>query len=172
MAERATDYRSKEDAGRNMKGRSRSRGKMSTTGLYAIDYFTTERGLGMSQYGPSIVLAGDTVKALLQTKMDVSLIRNAMLERIEKSFKGRHCHMGQAIFHEDTLMLKSLSVGGNCACLGIDGNALSDMREGQAVRYHPHNIDSAEQSSVALSAWLLWFNAAICFTSIEQPYAI
>jgi len=142
------------------------------SGLYSIDYFNTERGLGMGGYGPSIVLAGVAVKALLEVKMDTIHIRNAMLERIDKSLKGGRRDMGQAIFHEDTLMLKSLSVGGNCACLGIDGNALSDMREGQSVRYHPHNIDSAEQSAAALSAWLLWFNGAIAFTSIEQPYAV
>ena len=126
----------------------------------------------MSRYGPSIVLAGDVVKALLQVKMDTTHIQNAMLERIDKSLKGGSHHMGQARFHEDTIMLKGISVGGNCACLGINGDALSDMENGESVRYHPHNIDTPEQSAVALSAWLLWFNGAIAFTSIEQPYAI
>ena len=138
------------------------------SGIYSIECFTTVRGLGMGKYGPSIVLSEEAVAAFMAVKLTNKNLQTIVVQHISESVPKSH--LGQALFYEDTAFLRSLTVGGQCACLGIDGGAISYLGT-EAVRYHPHNIDSAEQSAVALSAWLVWFNLAISLTDIRMPYA-
>lgn len=136
--------------------------------LYSILNFNTERGAGMGQYGCTIILAKEAVAELLLTKRDDTAPLIQMLEyRIRHSISHAQPSFR---WHEDTWLLTSFQIGGQCACLGIDGNCLGRLGT-ENVRYNPHNIDSPEHAAAALSTWLLWFECAVTQTQLKQPWA-
>lgn len=140
-----------------------------TPALYSIDNFNTERGLGMGHYGCNIVLAKEAVSEILgiELKRINPALVNTLTERVKKSIRHAQPNFH---FHKDSFMLTSFQIGGQCACLGIDGSELLRLGS-ENVRYSPHNIDSPEYAAVLVSTWLLWFNSVISLTDLHQPYA-
>lgn len=81
----------------------------------------------------------------------------------------------QVIFYEDTAFIRSLSVEGDCACLGIDGSSFSRMAETKFkgerfIDFHTHNVDTKAQAFDLLAAFSFWAETvdAICEKIPEQ----
>jgi hypothetical protein len=143
-----------------------------TAGLYAIDHFSTERDQGMGMYGCSITLDAEVVKHLLKTKRNPKAPMLEMLQ--ERLVRSLPKHSDPSIrFYEDTWLLIGMTVGGQCACMGIDGGFDPDKASRSGIRYSPHNIDSVQQAAAIVSAWLLWFNGILpTFTPYRLPFTI
>lgn len=68
----------------------------------------------------------------------------------------------RVVFHEDTAFIRSLSVEGDCACLGIDGMLFEGLiGEGgwdgvRKVDFHTHNVDTRQQAFDLLSVFTYW----------------
>lgn len=141
-----------------------------TAGLYAIECFNSEKGLGMGMYGFSIVLAAEVVKHLLETNRAPDAPMHEMLQ--DRLVKSLDKYSDPTLrFYGNTWLLIGMTVGGNCACIGIDGGFRPDVASSRGLRYRPHNIDSREQAAAILSAWLLWFNGVLpTFTPYQLPY--
>lgn len=136
-------------------------------GLYSIEGFNSERGLGRGQYGLTIVLAAPVVPAISGQRRDESVPLFRMLqERLRNSLTAYDRSYSRMSFHEDTWLLRSLVVGSDCACFGCRAPS------GGALRYDSHNIDSPDQAAAILSTWLLWFNHVIAGTDFKQPFTL
>jgi hypothetical protein len=141
-------------------------------GLYHIDGFSSvpiERGCGFS-----IHLRGDIASDFArQPNSDAfrAQLQVRLLLRMKKSDRA----LMQIHFHDDSMLLKSLSVGRDCACFFIEPHGLigietSDSR--LALKYASHNIDTLDQAAAILDIWLHWFNTSSSFLNYNQPLAI
>lgn len=135
-------------------------------GLYTIEDFNSERGQERGMYGFSIILAQPVAEAIIKAeKRDETCLLFTMLQdRLNNSVETCDRRYACLSFHEDTWLLRSIVVGGQCACFTFSRPI------GGSVRYSPHNIDSREQAAAILSTWLLWFNHVITLTDFTQPY--
>ncbi len=71
----------------------------------------------------------------------------------------------QAIFLDETAFLRSMSVEGNCACLGVSGNVLeSDWTDGDVIIYNGHNIDNEKQAFNLLAIFTQWVEVVEALT--------
>lgn len=77
---------------------------------------------------------------------------------------SRDLYETRVTFVDDTCLLRSWSVTGNCTCMGMDGNTQTTLKDGNLSRdyvdYGPHNVDSYTQSYCLLSIFLLWIEYA------------
>lgn len=147
------------------------------SGLYSIECFNTRSGLGLGGYGPPIVLHKAVVKAIvnLENKRDEKVpLYKMVLGNLKDSTTGSNHNLARLDFYEDTWFLTTIVIGSGCACFGIGGDGLSSIQSNslQNIRYSPHNIDSAAESSLILSTWLLWFNNVVALTDFELPHAM
>jgi hypothetical protein len=148
------------------------------TGLYSIENFNTEKGLGilgLGQYGVKIVLDGDVVKSLSSFERDDNSPLMAMLkDRLQSSIPDCDQRLAHLEFYRDSWLLVGMHIGANCACFSIDGNTRARIESGefQNIAYSSHNIDSSVQAAVIVSVWLLWFNTILTCTPFELPYAM
>jgi hypothetical protein len=71
----------------------------------------------------------------------------------------------RATFLEGTGFLRSMSVEGNCACLGVSGNILNqDWSKERFIQYNGHNVDSKGQAYDLLSIFTMWIETMQAFT--------
>jgi hypothetical protein len=67
-------------------------------------------------------------------------------------------------FLDDTLFLRSFSVEGNCACMGVCGGILDRNWDNERViTYNGHNIDSKEQAYDIMTVFSYWVDTAEIF---------
>lgn len=67
----------------------------------------------------------------------------------------------RATFFDGTLFLGSMSVEGNCACMGVSGDILdSDWSKMETIKYEGHNVDSKEQAYDLLTIFNCWIEFA------------
>ena len=70
-----------------------------------------------------------------------------------------------ATFFNDTLFLRSMSVEGNCACLGVSGNILeADWAGREVITYNGHNVDSKDQAFDLLTIFTYWVDIVEALT--------
>jgi|GEM_PF-1152911 len=63
----------------------------------------------------------------------------------------------RATFLGNTAFLGSMSVEGNCACLGVSGDILdSDWSKLEIIKYEGHNVDSKAQAYDLLTIFTHW----------------
>lgn len=63
----------------------------------------------------------------------------------------------RATFLDGTALLRSMSVEGNCACLGISGTIVdSDWSDRRSIEYAGHNVDSKGQAFDLLTIFTFW----------------
>lgn len=68
-------------------------------------------------------------------------------------------NLARVSFFEDTALVQSVSVEGDCACLGVSGRDMDDnWSQMTAICYGGHNIDSREQAYDLLAIFLLWID--------------
>jgi hypothetical protein len=71
----------------------------------------------------------------------------------------------RATFFDNTAFLRSMSVEGNCACLGMSGNLLdSDWSSMDVIVYNGHNVDSKAQAFDLLTIFTYWVNIVEALT--------
>jgi hypothetical protein len=71
----------------------------------------------------------------------------------------------RATFLNNTGFLRSMSVEGNCACLGVSGNLLdSDWSDRDVIVYNGHNVDSKAQAFDLLTIFTYWVDIAEALT--------
>lgn len=71
----------------------------------------------------------------------------------------------RATFLNDTAFLRSMSVEGNCACLGVSGNLLdSDWSGRDVIVYNGHNVDSKAQAFDLLTIFTYWVDIVEALT--------
>lgn len=147
------------------------------SGLYAIQNLQTVPGQGLGGYGPTIILAEEFVKEVVENKTkrdEASPLYLMLMDNLKKSLGKDSENIVRLGFHDDTWLLTNMTLGLDCACFSIDGNARSKLNacDFEDIRYNPHNIDSAHVGAVIVSTWLLWFNHIITMTDFELPFAM
>ncbi|MFA6973190.1 MAG: hypothetical protein WC238_00425 [Parcubacteria group bacterium] len=71
----------------------------------------------------------------------------------------------RATFLNDTAFLRSMSVEGNCACLGVSGNLLdADWSGRDVIVYNGHNVDSKAQAFDLLTIFTYWVDIVEALT--------
>jgi len=74
----------------------------------------------------------------------------------------------RATFLDDSVFLRSMSVEGNCACLGVSGDILdSDWSKMETIKYEGHNVDSREQAFDLLAIFTCWIEFVEALTFYE-----
>lgn len=74
----------------------------------------------------------------------------------------------RATFFNDTAFLGSMSVEGDCACLGVSGDVLdSDWSKMETIKYEGHNVDSKAQAFDLLAIFVCWVECVDAFMSVE-----
>ncbi len=63
-------------------------------------------------------------------------------------------------FFEDSLLISSISVSGDCCCLGIDGRNHDFDKWRDMIEYGGHNIDSKSQAYDLVSLFNYWLDSA------------
>lgn len=70
----------------------------------------------------------------------------------------------RATFLDGTAFLRSMSVEGNCACLGVSGTILdSDWSGKKVIEYSGHNVDSKGQAFDLLTIFTFWIDTVEAF---------
>lgn len=108
-------------------------------------------------------------------QLDARFAEKARNLRFEKQdiFNKRICEIveykyARAIFWNDTAFLRSMSVKGNCACLGMSGSLLdSDWSDRDVITYSGHNVDSKEQAFDLLTIFTYWVDIVEALTYRE-----
>lgn len=146
-------------------------------GFYSIEDFNSEpRGVRGSYGSLRIVLDAEAVAAIMQLaerrNESIPFYTN-VLERIRRTVHQADAPFARLDFHADSWLLLGMHVGSGCACFSVNGDRRSKLAGGEAVTllYECHNIDSSEQATAIVSAWLLWFNEVILLTDLRQPRA-
>lgn len=120
---------------------------------------------GFGQSGFSISLAPELAgKFKLLKRNDDAPLKSMLLDYMKKSVAEYDRALCRIEFLDDSWLIRSMAVGGQCACFGIDGMSIDLIRRGDygsSVSYNPHNIDNPQQASAILGTWLLWFNHVI-----------
>lgn len=71
----------------------------------------------------------------------------------------------RATFFDDTDFLRSMTVEGNCACLGVSGNILdSDWSSRDVITYNGHNVDGKAQAFDLLTIFTYWVDIVEALT--------
>lgn len=124
---------------------------------------------GPSRSGFSIVLHKDFVAQMLKHNRSEGECVTTIMKDILRETVGKANLMPSPIrFHGDTWLLKSLHVGGNCACFSSNATLLGDRH----LRFDSHNLDEPIQAACVLSMWLYWFNNVITLTEFDTPFAM
>ena len=134
---------------------------------YTIDGFSGRYATSPGGRGFSIELHQTFVGPILKARRNPEVPLNRMIEEtllgsVELYDKGH----ARVRYLEDTWFLLGIQIGGQCACLSIDGgdcdmltrfdeNVAAGMR---SIMWNPHNIDTPRQAAAALATWLVWFN--------------
>ena len=62
-----------------------------------------------------------------------------------------------ATFLDDTMFLRTMSVEGNCACLGVSGTMIrADWSNESTIGYNGHNVDNKIQAFDLFSIFSYW----------------
>jgi hypothetical protein len=72
----------------------------------------------------------------------------------------------RATFLDGTCFLRSMSVEGNCACLGMSGNLIdADWTDMDVICYDGHNVDSKAQAYDLLAIFNYWVETVDALSS-------
>jgi len=116
-----------------------------------------ETRLGM--WGFNIKVSSDFIKAaqsLEITPEHQDLFRTRVKDEVIARMWDRKLYENwvRVQFHEETALLWTWAVPGNCACMGNRVDYLQN--DAPYVEYNPHNVDGMQQAMGLLQIFLMW----------------
>jgi hypothetical protein len=124
--------------------------------LYRVNGFSRRYDISMGSCIFCIELDAEFAKACLNFKI-TSEQSKRLLDGSRLMLQDKNIRMS---FLNDSFLLSSFSVSGDCCCLGIDGNEQNPEHWYKNIEYHGHNIDSRNQAYDLLSIFCHWVDVA------------